>query len=425
MTVGQTIRLSDYLEYKDAKNKKIPAYRSCGVTITKEMIAAAKKSGYEIKDAGSGSLVHDWEITAVAPNKAAFDLGVKDFDAAGSPMETTVKLTSTPIDGVKGLKVSYADNQYITINFTHSANSNAADDGRVYDYALEVKDARGKVVDKIVLSKPNRVFDIDKANAKELKNALSWIQYSATDVDRNTGKIKINENSSYPVFNYYTGTKAKTKTFAYTFYSAKLVKLSSYTISVTPLYKNQKADKTATVKAKTLNLPASYKNVDLTGDLEHRLGGYPICVYNYQQYKDEPDKDNYGKSITETPYRFISGNVYTLTLGRYIVTTRDRGCDSLTWKSSNTKVATVKANTSSYYATFKALNPGTTTISLTSKVTKKVIARWRVTVYAVKDGSSYGGDYEPAWPHSMRRFWRCMTRITREGWKYCRRMFRS
>lgn len=397
MTVGQTIRLSDYLEYKDAKNKKIPAYRSCGVTITKEMLAAAKESGYEIKDAGSGSLVHDWEITAVAPNKAVFDLVVKDFDAAGSPMETTVKLTSTPIDGVKGLKVTYADNQYITINFTHSANSNAADNGRVYDYALEVKDARGKVVDKIVLSKPNRVFDIDKANAKELKNALSWVQYSATDVDRNTGKIKINENSSYPVFNYYTGTKAKTKTFAYTFYSAKLVKLSSYTISVTPLYKNQKADKTATVKAKTTNLPASYRNVDLTGDLEHRLGGYPICVNSYQQYKDEPDEDNYGKLITETPYRFISGNVYTLTLGRYIVTTRDRGCDSLTWKSSNTKVATVKANTSSYYATFKALNPGTTTISLTSKVTKKVIARWRVTVYAVKDGSSYGGDYEPAW----------------------------
>lgn len=396
MTVGQTVKLSDCLEYKDAKKKKIPDYRSCGATMTKEVIAAAKENGYEIRDVGASRLEHDWEITAVSPNKAAFDLAVTDFDADGRPMETTVKLTSAQIDPVKGLKVTYVDNRMITITFTHSANSNEADDGSVYDYAVEVKDARGNVVDKVVIGNPYRVFDTDNANAKELKGALSWIQYKRTVIDEATGKIKVDGSSTYPVFNYYTGTRAKTKTFAYTFYTTKLVKLSSYTISVTPLYKNQKAEKTATVRTKTTNLPASYYNVDLTGDLEHRLGGCSINIYSYQLYKDDPDQNNYGKPITK-PYRFIAGNIYTLGLGSWNISTRDRICDPLTWKSSNTKVATVKGSPSTYSATFKALSPGTTTISLTSKVTKKVIARWMVTVYAVKDGSGYGGDYEPAW----------------------------
>ncbi len=33
MKVGQQIKLSDYLEYKDEKKKKLPNYRSCGVTV--------------------------------------------------------------------------------------------------------------------------------------------------------------------------------------------------------------------------------------------------------------------------------------------------------------------------------------------------------------------------------------------------------
>lgn len=396
MTVGQTIRLSDCLEYKDAKKKKIPDYRSCGITMTKEMIAAAKENGFEIKDVGADRLEHDWEITAVFPNKAGFDLAVTDFDADGSPMETTVKLTSAQIGAVKGLKVTYVDNRSVTVTFTHPANSNEADDGSVYDYAVEVKDARGNVVDKVVIANPYRISDIDNVDAKELKNALSWLQYKKTDIDEATGKVKVDGSSTYPAFNYYTGTRAKTKTFAYTFYNTKLVKLSSYTISVTPLYRNQKAEKTATVRTKTTNLPTSYNNVDLTGDLEHRLGGCSINIYSYQLYKDDPNQNNYGKPITK-PYRFIAGNIYTLSLGIYNISTKERVCDPLTWKSSNTKVATVKGNPGTFSATFKTLSPGTTTISLTSKITKKVIARWMVTVYAVKDGSGYGGDYEPAW----------------------------
>lgn len=85
------------------------------------------------------------------------------------------------------------------------------DDGSVYDYAVEVKDARGNVVDKVVIANPYRISDIDNVDAKELKNALSWLQYKKTDIDEATGKIKVDGSSTYPAFNYYTGTRAKQK----------------------------------------------------------------------------------------------------------------------------------------------------------------------------------------------------------------------
>lgn len=396
MNVGQTVKLSDCLEYKDVKKKKIPNYRSCGIMITKEMIADAEAAGYKIVDAGGSRLEHDWRITAVSPNKASFELNVTDFDADGNPMEAAVKLTSAQIDAVKGLKVTYTDDTNITINFTHPANSNEADDGSVYDYALEVKDARGNVVDKIVISNPHKVYDIDGVNAKELKNALTWIQYTGTWIDDSIPQNKRIIASGSRGFNYYTGTKAKTGTFAYTYYNEKLVRLSSYTISVTPLYENQKSEKTATVKAKTTNIAVSLYNVDLTSTVPDRIGGSTITVHAYMENGNENNA-----KITK-PNLFISGNTYTLRLYTFrLLDTKYRASDTIIWKSSNTKVASVKAVRGTDTATFKALNQGTTTITLMSKVTKKVIARYQVKVHAVKNGSSYGGDYEPTWTNGF------------------------
>lgn len=398
MKVGQEIKLSDYLEYKDAGKKKLPYYRSCGVTITNEMIASAKANGYEITDVGN-NMEHDWRITAIAPNKAKFDLAVTDYDSEGNPMQAVVTLTSTQIDPVKGLKVTYVDDQNITINFTHPANLDEWDTGSVYEYALEVKDARGSVVDKIILSNPNRIFDIDGLNAKELKNAQSWIQYAnGVVVNNDVKRIVVLGEGGARCFNYYTGTKTKTKTFAYTYHNPKLVRLSAYTLSVTPLYGNQKADKAAVAKTKTTNIPANYGNVDLTGAGTDRLGGngnITLTTINKQN-----DRNGNVVNNGNATYRFISGNTYTL---RYegVDTTRDRVSDTLTWKSSNTKVAAVKANTGTYSATLKAVSKGRTMITVTSKVTKKVIARWQIVVYAVKDGSSYGGDYEPTWANGF------------------------
>lgn len=397
LKVGQTVRLADYLEYKDAKKKKIPGYRSCGVTITREMLAAAEAKGYRIEDREEDPLIHDWYITALVPNKAKFDLAVTDFDAEGKPMTATVSLTAAKIDPVKNLKVTYVDDWHITINFTHPANSNEEDDGCVYDYALEVKDARGNVVEKIVLSDPNRL-DVDGINAKELKSVQSWFQCESTGIDNRDPKNKTivvgHGDQCTGAFNYYTGTRTKTKTFAYTYTNEKLVRLSAYTLSVTPLFENQKADKAAKVKTKTTNIPASHANVDVTALKPDKLGGELIVITSAGVQQTARDMH---AGIVDDPYRFISGNTYTLEL-QAIDVARDRVTDTLTWKSSNPKVASIKANAGTYTATFKAANKGKTTITVTSKVTKKVIARWAVTVYAVKDGSSFGGDYEPTWP---------------------------
>lgn len=416
LTVGQTGKLSDYLEYKDAKKKKIPGYRSSGVTITREMLAEAEEAGYRIEDRGKDKLTHDWYITAVSPSKGIFDLKVKDFDAEGNPMETVVKLTSAAINPVKGLKVTYVDDQNITITFTHPSNLDENDTGTVYDYALEIKDARGNVVDKIVLSNPDKVSDIDGVDSKELKRVQSWFQHKGTKVVNTTPKnktISVDTNQNLG-FNYYTGTKTKTKTFAYTYPNKnryrnpeqipnlKLIRLSSYTISVTPLFENQKADKAATVKAKTTNIPACPDDIDITGKGPDKLGGNLLIgiTSSGSQSSVKGGAAGAAQNITE-PYRLISGNTYTLQFTPLDAAARDRVTDALTWKSSNTKVASVKANAGTYTATFKALNQGRTIISVTSKITKRVIARYAVMVYAVKDGSSYGGDFEPTWQNGF------------------------
>lgn len=413
MKVGQAIRLSDYLEYKDAKKKKIPLYRSCGVTLTKEVIAEAEANGYRIEDRGEDELTHDWYITAVSPNRTRFDLAVTDFDADGTPIEAVVGLTSAKIDPVKGLKVTYVDDQNMTITFTHPSNLDEEDTGCVYDYALEIKDARGNVVDKIVLTEPNKVSDIDGVNAKELKRVQSWFQHVGTWVDESNPKHKtmVVDNASVLGFNYYTGTKTKTKTFAYTYpnrnryknpeqiQDLKLVRLSSYTISVTPLFENQKADKAAKTKTKTTNIPACPDDIDITGRGPDKLGGNLPILITSSGSQNRVDGGAAGAALDITaPYRLISGNTYTLEFVPVDAVAKDRVTDTLIWKSSNTKVASVKANAGTYTATFKAVNQGRTIISVTSKITKKVIARYAVTVYAVKDGSSYGGDYEPTWP---------------------------
>lgn len=399
LKVGQTLRLSDYLEYKDAKKKKIPDYRSGRVMITKEMLAQAEANGYRIEDLGANT--HDWYITALSPSKTAFNLAVTDFDAEGNPMETALKLTSAQIDPVKGLKVTYVDDQDFTITFTHPANLNENDDGSVYAYALEVKDARGNVVEKTVISNPHVVFDIDGVDAKELKRVQSWFQHTWTQVNQPDPKHKTIVVGGPVGFNYYTGTRTKVKTFAYTYRSqdhgGKLVRLSGYTISVTPLFENQKANKAATVKTRTTNIPACYEDVDITGAGTEKLGGHNRIWITSGNMQNGGIAEVRGTDIT-TRYALISGNTYTLWLPSDDDTViRNRVTDTLTWKSSNTKVASVKANPGTYTATFKAANQGRTIITVTSKVTKKVIARWAVTVYAVKDGKGYGGDYEPTW----------------------------
>lgn len=371
LKVGDDKQLGEFLQYKQG-NKKIPEYKSSQISISDEMIEAAAQAGYKIYD-GNDDWVEDgdlsewnnrpyyrnWHIVAMSPNKTPFKLTVTDRTADGTEMTATVTLTAAALDPVKNLKKAYVDDKNITINFKHAGNP--------YGYEIALMDARKNIVSKKFVK---AVRKDEESNIKpHEQKKQNWIVNGLE----------------------YFG---KTDTFAYTINNEKIVRLSSYTVSVTPVYDAQKG-KTVTTKVKTTNIPAARNyNVDA---VESGRGGITIK----HAYAQDVEGNNSSfemvnaKALTDMPY-FQSGNTYTLVADDTDNTwSKDRTTDKLTWKSSNTKVATIKANPGTYTATFKAVKAGDTTITVTSKITKKVIARYDVRVKAVGNGNGFSGGYEP------------------------------
>lgn len=370
MKVGDTVWLSDYLEYKLDK-AKVPGYRSSRIVITPDQIAEAKKNGYEVWKRGGL-----WTITAVSPNKTPFELNIKDtfgYDETGKPItgEAKVKLTSAQLDPVKSLKAVYADDQRITLNFTHAGSPEA--------FVIEVKDARNNVVySKVAYNNINDGLEvIDKYQKASRQNQQKWMLC----------EYDYEEDMYAPICNKLAYFE-KTKTYSYTIDSDKIVRLSSYSISVTPVFRGQKSAKPTVTKAKTTNIPAARDvNLEVRGyrdDVQNILGGCDIEVVNQNSHEY--------RYINEG-YYFASGNTYTLRMDD-MSEAASRITDTLTWKSSNTKVASIKANPGSYTASLKAVQKGNTTITVTSKITKKVIARWAISVKSVGNGNDYRGDFE-------------------------------
>lgn len=367
LKVGDGIRLADYLEYKNGKNK-IPNYWSSLILFSDEEINKAYEAGYELHRVGEedfdgnkytypsvdGTLREgEWIITAIKANSGKHTLNFKDgkIDSTGvSFVDASIELSSVQMDPVKGLKVAYVDDKYITLNFAYAGHPEAFD--------IEVSDARGSIVYKKLASRQDALDNIVLNDADR-----PWIQEEQRSIVGKGNQIKYFE---------------KTKTYAYTITTDRLMRLSAYTISVKPVYNGQSAAKVATTKTKTTNIPASYQNMNM---------------YDTNYY-DGIDIKVGTSTLGNNPY-LTSGNTYTLeaVVDNYLAKTR--GTDTLTWKSSNTKVASVKSNPGSFTATLKAVQQGTTVITVTSKVTKKTIARYLVAVKAVgKGASSYGGDYE-------------------------------
>lgn len=384
LKVGDGIRLADYLEYKQGKNK-VPNYWSNQITISDEDIKKAEDAGFELHqiDANDyqngegytypsvdGSLRSgEWIITAVKATTEKPSLTVQDGSVlqgegeTKTPASVNLELSTAALDGVKSLKTAYVDDKHITINFGHTGHAEA--------FNIEVKDARGSVVYKKLAWREDAWNNIVRNIASQ-----PWIQEEQRSI---VGDLYGEDN-----FKYFE----KTKTYAYTITTDKLVRLSAYTITVTPVYNGQEAAKPATTKTKTTNIPASYWN---------------MSKYEPESYDGiDISLGTTGDALRENPY-LTSGNTYTLSVSFDTEEGSDydnclaqtRGTDTLTWKSSNTKVASVKANPGSFSATLKAVQQGTTVITVTSKVTKKVIARYLIAVKAVGKGApNYGGDYE-------------------------------
>ena len=310
LQAGDTMRLSDVMEYKQGKDKVVNyQYNYADMTV-----AESSNEYFEIEN-----VYGDYRITALKSG-GSMELTVSDSEVTRNGGQAAkVKLTSAVIEPVKNLKVKQAWDDHAEITFTYPLS--------YYEFRIELRDARGKVI-------LNRV------------EYLGWDDYDA-----------------------------KRKLYVYTYDLDELTRLSNYNVTVTAQYGGE-SSKEAKTKIKTTNIPASYENLG-----KNEYGGVTIDV----KTDIDTGSDYLGNVVLK------SGNTYTLEvpLDDGNRAARERKTDTLTWKSTNSKVASVKALAGSYTAQLKALKPGTTDIELTSKITKKVIARHRVQINAVGDGNGY------------------------------------
>lgn len=247
--------------------------------------------------------------------------------------EATVSVKSTTLAPVTGLKATGITDKYADMWFQYAGYGNL--------FRIDVIDGRGRTIEST------------------LQNASSLRQYDA-----------------------------KSRKYYYAYRVEGLTQQSNYTVKITAIYRTTdgtvtvEAPKVASAAIKSTKMPASYKGLT-TG----QTGGIDIYVTSLIA----------GSRITNTS--FSSGNTYTL-IAAGEQTRLNEGAkvavtDTLTWTSSNSKVATVKANAGTYTASLKAVRTGSTVIEVKSKITKQVIARYGVYVYAVEDAYSYYGENEP------------------------------
>ena len=283
---------------------------------------------------GDGIELNGTDVYATQPQKTA---QIKVSLAEKPEVSVTVTVKTKALDAVKSLKASNITDTGCDITFTHNTND--------CKYRIEIRNGR---------------------------NALVRTRL----VDTISGSLGIDSDRNNPDKNVY----------AYTYHVDNLVRKSDYRISVTPVCGTETA-KAATVKVKTTDIPAWHGSLLDKDDIDSGM-----YIYSYGRFTSY-DGGNYAGQHIANGY-YTSGMSYTFTASAD--TAQDgRETDTLIWKSSNTKVATVKAVAGTYTATFNALKAGSTTIEVSSKLRKGVIARWIVRVKAVgAAGDSELGDFE-------------------------------
>ena len=256
-------------------------------------------------------------------------------------LSASLKIQSTPIEPVKDFKITNIADDRFTISFSYPVETYL----NGVTYRVDITDARGSLVDSLL-------YDADG----------------------------------------YTSYDGKKKMFTKVvdYWSDKIVRLSKYNVSVTTLYADEASAKPVKKAVKTTDFPANYGNLGSAS-----YGGAAVYVYSIAG-----SLATYNITLQHRDY-LTSGNTYTL---RAAVTDNAnyRMTDTVTWKSTNPKVATVKAKAGTYTAQLNALKPGITEIEVTSKITKKVFARWPVFVKAVGNAETYYGDYEFTWEYPFR-----------------------
>ncbi len=357
--VGELIRIEDYITYFAGK-QKLTNYTP---NIEIGWLETGDNDAFSISSTEYGHY-----ITAKEAKKST-QLQITDRNVSSENDSNVVYLTinSTDISPVKNLKVTEAVDKYATVSFTYP---------RMNAYEYEDDPDPDTYINQLYF----RIQIIDAA-----KNIVSDKYYNYNDLD------------------HVSDFKKKTDTFTtYIGFDKPLVRKSSYTVSVTATYlKKEAVSKAVTKNFKTTDIPAAYQ-AEYGYNLGHEYGEeqnfFPFSKEAGSDYKNTDggiDIKVNGNVILKDYKALTSNNTYTLVAVPQNVEAKNRLSDTLTWKSTNTKVATVKANAGSYTATLKTLKKGVTKIELTSKVTKKLIARWTVFVNATGEASYFFGEYEP------------------------------
>ncbi len=345
--VGQTMNLTSLVDYKEGK-LVLKGYFNKNIVYDQALREAVEASPYF-------EMNGDWGITAVKPG-GSLTLTLKDL-YVGADKTTNVTLKTKALAAATGLKASFLVDDRATMSFNYN--------GLAEKFKVEVTDGRGRIIESTLYNKSGFVDVTDKY-------VLGY------------------DMSNYSSGNYYY-RDAKGKNY-YFFHVSGLAKLSKYNVTVTAIWQNDdsticESSKPAKKAIKTTKMPASYSYLHKDG-LNDSRGGVSISYYG---------RISSGGTIRDDSTTFSSGNTYEL----YYVGSgtqhypKNMLSDTLTWTSSNKKVATIKANAGTYTATLKALKAGETVIEVKSKVTKKVIGRYKVYVSAVGTARySYFGENE-------------------------------
>lgn len=336
LSVGQRIKLENLVTYTHKGKVLDPTCYPADNRIDRTAVAQA------LKDNASFKLSDNGYITAYA-GKDTVKLTLKDKFIEGASVEVTLK--SVDLAPVKGLTVTDVVDNKARVQFEVNPYASA------YRIKLYDQSSRKTLLKSVYLSAGN--------------TGSAW--YVTDNGEPSTSK-KFRQYRNYEI--------------------SGLTQQSKYNVTVTALFDRAPSNvseyegvesKEVAKAFVTTKIPASYYNLSK----EDMNQGLNIQI-----------REN-GSTIDYE--RFVSGNAYTLVSYGHNKGAQYAATDTLIWTSSNPKVASVKANNGGYSAALKTVSAGRTVIEVQSKLTKKVVARYQIYVYPVKDAyrnEEFYGDNE-------------------------------
>lgn len=393
MKVGDTVDLYDYLTFSSGKKKltgKMGAKELFPIAVEcsdESFKVNLDRQLFDVNDnqtiygdynavTGQGylnGLAKYGQLTATAADKKNVELTVS-IPGTEPLVSTKVKVTVKDLDKVGSLKAVDVVDKYASFTFTYKATNYDV----VKDYQVELRDQRGSLVFSEI-----RSWDGDDTWTTDSANGYSFEEYYDSQEGDYVlrGKKLFRDNSAKAEKQFAKGVYTFRGVIDLTDYyeNGVVTRLSKYTLTVTPVYGEYRAKKAAKTSFKTTNIPVGYQNLGKTGN-----GGSDIRVRDWG-------------STLGISY-LASGNTYTLKLIPDNQYSELRKTDKLKWKVTNSKVAKIKSLAGTYEAQLTAVKPGMTDVEVTSGITKKVVARYKVRIKTV--GNAGNDAYQNAEPEN-------------------------